>query len=216
MSLTKERVDNNTEKLLFNNKPASFSGVIVLKDLSKKTWIIIDCSSDDKISKGLNNIAKQLNVKFNPSNLYCKYNEEDLPLKEGQKCNIVADLYLSKNTIYGKINRLNPFLLDSINITDNTLNVPSSPITFSDDTINKIKLVIKEAFSEALKENVKNIEILVEVIKELADVLDKKGQTTIEEHSPIEKTKDVSNDYNDLPDNDLPNDDLSDNDLPNE
>jgi len=49
-----------------------------VKDLSKKGWVIVDCSPDNKISKGMNNVANQLNVKINLSNFYCKYDGEML------------------------------------------------------------------------------------------------------------------------------------------
>jgi len=87
---------------------------------------------------------------------------------------IVADLFLSKGTtLYGKINKLNPTssqnvsLSDSISISnkDNTSTSSlivtetslSNHITLSDDTINKIKQVMKESFSEVLRENTKKL-----------------------------------------------------------
>jgi len=161
---------------------------------------------------------------------------------KNQTYNIVAELYLSKGkTLYGKINRLNPVssnisLSDSISISDvqqesktstsKKVNVQQENITslqnltFSDETINKIKLAMKEAFSDALKESTKNLSMLIEVIKELADIIDKKGQTVYE-------TKNTSTDVpvfnkkenlsSDLPDDELPNDDLlDDDDLPDD
>jgi hypothetical protein len=190
MSLTKERVDNNVEKIFYNNKPASLSGTVTVKDLSKKGWIIVDCSTDDKIIRGLSNITKKLNVKLNTGNLYCKYDGNTI-LNEKQKYNIVADLFLSKGTtLYSKINKVNPTssqnisLSDSISITNKdktpatsqiATETLSSHITLSDDTINKIKKVMKESFSEVLKDSIKNLSDLVEVIKELTIVIDKNG-----------------------------------------
>jgi hypothetical protein len=205
MALTKERVDNNIEKILFNNKPASLSGVVVVKDChSKKGWIIVDSSDDTKITKGLTNVANKLNIKFNADNFYCQYNGDNLI--ENQKYDIVADLYLSKHTtLYGKINKLNlnstsidSHLSDSITILNKEEKssgitfeqeknisqkrnapvgkIPSS-INLSDETINRIKLVMKESFSEVLRESTKNLSELVEVIKELSVVIDKKGET---------------------------------------
>jgi hypothetical protein len=194
MSLTKQKVDNNTEKIIYNNKPATLSGIVSVKDLSKKGWVVIDCSTGNKISKGLSNIANQLNIKLNVNNLYCKYTGDTI-LNENQKYDIVAELLLSKGTtLYGKINKLNHIsstsnitLSDSLTITnkDKTSspwttsqpkqqeNITSQNITLSDETINKIKVVTKEAFSEVLKESTKNLSMLVEVIKELTLVIDK-------------------------------------------
>ena len=249
MSLTKEKVDNNVEKILYNNKPASLLGVVIIKDLSKKGWIIVDCSIDDKISRGMNNVANQLGVKLNINNFYCKY-EGTESLKENQRYDIVAELFLSKGTtLYGKIKKLNivssdTTLSDNINISNKEKSFTSNKeksstsnkvsekrnenvslqnfsgnITLSDETINKIKLVMKEAFSEVLKETTKNLSDLVEVIKELTVVIDKKEHQSVDYNKDIEvpfDEKDISNDLSDdIPkdlSNDLPND-LS-NDLP--
>jgi hypothetical protein len=251
MSLTKEKVDNNIERILFNNKPASLSGVVMIKDLSKKGWIIIDCLSDDKISKGMNNVANQLKVKVNINNFYCKY-EGTESLNENQKCNIVAELYLSKGTtLYGKINKLHIIssdssLSDNISISNidksstskkgsekrnenvSVQSFQSGNITLSDETINNIKLVMKEAFSDVLKETTKNLLSLVEVIRELTVVIDKKDPEKLEDKKKEQPTvvnnenqnlKNYSNDLSyditddlqhDLSDDDLRND-LSDN-----
>jgi len=208
--------------------------------LSKKGWIIVDCSIDSKISKGMTNVANQLNVKLNLEKFYCKY-EGTETLNENQSYNVGAELYLSKeSTLYGKINRLNPVspnisLSDSITISSGYQESKSVPpkkineqqkniqslqnLTLSDDTINKFKLVFKEAFSEVLKESTKNLSMLVEVIKELAEVIDKKGQQSFddkliekEEQPPIIDNKDLPfDDKDDLPNDlsdDLPSDDI--------
>jgi hypothetical protein len=240
MSLVKERIDNNVERINYNGKPASLSGTVMVKDLSKKGWIIIDCLLDDKITKGLTNVSKQLGVKLNVENFYCKY-DGSISLSEKQKYNITAELYLSKGTtLYGKINKLTPSSLsESISITNTEKITPqkklsesilntniesqniSSPITFSDETINKIRLVVKESFSEVLKETTKNISDLVEVIKELTVVIDKKGDKPFDNKDnnvPFNKNKDIPNDLLDDIPNDFSNDltnDLSD-DLPND
>jgi hypothetical protein len=258
MSLTKEIVKPNIEKILYNNKPASLTGTIIVKDLSKTGWIVIDCSRDNKISRGLINVANQLNVKINVNLFYSKY-DGSVSLSEGKEYNIIAEVYLSKGTtLYCIINKLNPILSsssnisslsDSISITnvdksstkktlnenisniDTTSQKLSGPITLSDETINKIKLVMKEAFSEVLIESTKNLSMLVEVIKELTVVIDnkdKKKQKNLgsdiknKKESPfISKDNDsLSHDKikDELFDTDLPNDDddLSDNDLPDD
>jgi hypothetical protein len=231
MSLTREKVDNNIEKIIYNNKPASLSGCVLVKDLSKKDWVVIDCSTDSKISKGLTSVSNQLNVKLNINNLYCKY-IGNTPLVENQKYDIVAELLLSKGTtLYANISKLNTFQLsDSIKITnkakisskldDSFKNITSSQnITLSDESIIKIKSVMKEAFSEVLKENTKNISLLVEVIKELAEVIDKNGQQFLGD-----KTSDLPTSFKNEPnfkDNDFSfneNEDVpfDENDLPSE
>lgn len=215
MSLTKEKVDNNIEKILYNNKPATFSGIVVIKDLSKKGWIIIDCSNDDKITRGMQNVAKQLNVKLNIQNFYCKYNENDkFSLIENQEYNVVAEIFLSKGTtLYGNVKQLNPLEKNIENkIIDKNINQKkeislseniSKNINFSDETINKIKKIMKESFTEVLEESTKNLNALVEVIKELAEVIDKKGTDSfninqshnIDEDIPFDKEKKPFEEY---------------------
>jgi len=138
---------------------------------------------------------------------------------ENQEYDIIAELFLSKGkTLYSKITRLNTIfseeqsLSDSINISnqkntkknkEKVIQNISNNITFSDDTINKLKKVMNEAFSEVLNESMKNISNLVEVIKELATVIDKKGQTIVDNQSlPFEDNEPFNNDppFNNEPD----------------
>jgi hypothetical protein len=210
MSLTRERIDNNNEKIIYNGKSASLSGTILIKDLSKKGWVIVDCSLDNKITKGMTNVANQLSVKLNIVNFYCKY-DGSISLIEKQRYNIVAELYLSKETtLYGKITKLNPIssnLEDSISITNESKSPTSTKlidkssqnisekiislqnINLSDDTLNKLKLAIREAFSDVLKESTKNLSMLVDVIKELTVVIDKKDQQSLNIKSTPSKDK---------------------------
>jgi len=236
MSLTKERIDINIEKILFNNKPASLAGNVIVKDLSKSKqgWIIVDCSEDNKISKGMNNVANKLNVKLNINNFYCKYEDKDenMFLTKNFKYNIVAEIFLSKGTtLYGKINTLNPIELDSSSHLDDSIKITnkeikntssqklSSNINLSDESINKIKQIMMESFSEVLNESLKNISNLVEVIKELANVIDKKGQSFIDNkdthfEEDIPFNEELPNDDDDIPFNkeDLFNE--NENDIP--
>jgi len=152
-----------------------------------------------KISRGLTNVAKQFDIKLNLDKFYCK-NDENISVSENQKCEIVAELFLSKGTtLYGKTSRLTPIssitsLGDSISISNkdkkilknNLSNIEHSTVEqvltnksgeynnviLSDDTISKIKIVMKEAFSEVMQEPTKHLSMLVEVIKELTVVID--------------------------------------------
>lgn len=246
MSLTKERVDQNIEKILYNNKPASLSGIIEIKDISKKGWIVVDCTHDEKISKGLSNVAKQLNIKINIEKFYCKNENTNISLNENEKCKIVADVFLSKGvTLYGKITQIistheTENLSDSINVSNKetkskkskkineNVQTFSNNITLSDDTLNKIRIALRESFSEVLQESIQNISNLVEVIKELAEVIDKKGNSSLNIDNKQDIPFDEHFEHFDLPDNDddkillneneqfdLPNNDDEKIDLPN-
>ena len=53
MSIIREQINNNVEKLVYNGKPASFSGTVIIVDPDNKGWVIINCSNDDKIYKSI-------------------------------------------------------------------------------------------------------------------------------------------------------------------